>query len=281
MFYKLISYFDFRGKNRIRKLLGRICLSKDHMHHPGGYPSDRVIFSLNRAWEMESQLLFCGIPESFLEDLNFIKSNYHKKGAIVDIGANIGLYSLFFSKELHADVIAFEPVQEVFLRLKKNILLNNASVIAESVAVGDVEGTTKMFIPSDLKTDSGLSSTTKENSWMKFDNNCLPITVPAITLDDYCKRSKVNDIGLIKIDVEGTELAVLRGAAETIKKNSPDILFEVNGDFWGDYEKPFVSFSRLLPDYEIYFQDRQDKTPVREAILSRKIRNGNWWAVKH
>ncbi len=241
MFYKLISSINFKGKDRIRKLLRKIYLPKDHVHHPNGYPVNDALFSLNCTWDMESYLLFCGMPKGFFDDLNFIKNNYYKKGIIIDVGANIGLYSIFFSKEFHADVVAFEPVQEVFLRLQKNIRLNNVSVTAESVAVGDVEGTTKMFIPSDLKINSGLSSTMKENSWMKNDNNYLSITVPAVTLDGYCERNKLSDISLIKIDVEGAELSVLRGGKGIINKYSPDILFEVNGDFYkGDYEKLFL-----------------------------------------
>ncbi len=114
-----------------------------------------------------------------------------------------------------------------------------------------------------------------------YDNNYLSITVPAVTLDGYCERNKLSDISLIKIDVEGAELSVLRGGKGIINKYSPDILFEVNGDFYkGDYEKLFLNFSRLLPDYKIYFQDGQEKVPIKEAILSGKICNGNWWAVK-
>ncbi len=282
MFYKLISYLNFKGKGRVANLLWRF-FKRPRILHPNRYPAE-VVFYLDPKFRTDFDLLWFGCLPWLLDDLNFIKTNLSKKkrggGVIIDVGANIGLYSLFFSKGMGARVISFEPVPQIFWKLQENIALNNSPIVAEQVALGETNGMVDLWIPSDLKLNSGHSTITKDKSHLKDDSRSISIKVPVTTIDSYCEKNNLGAISLIKLDVEGAEGTVLRGARETIRKYSPVVFFEVTQFNQGDFEKTLEDFLYLLPNYEIYFQDHQNKIPIKVAISSGKIYNGNWLALR-
>jgi FkbM family methyltransferase len=276
MFYKLVSYFNFRGKHRITNIVRKFLPDSEHVVHPNNYPAD-VKFSLSPAWETESEFLLFGCPANLMQELNFIKNNY-KGGIIIDVGANMGLYSLFFSDGLGAKVIAFEPMPEIFEKLKRNISLNECSVIAEQMALDEKDGLSDLWIPENFKKDSGRSTIIREKSY--FFEYTRSLSVKTTTLDNYCEKNNLGKIGLVKIDAEGAEIPILRGAGKTMEKWGPAIYFEAVENVYGNYENAINEFSRVLPGYTLYFQYNEEKIPIREAIRSGKIRDGNWFAEK-
>jgi FkbM family methyltransferase len=123
---------------------------------------------------------------------------------VVDVGANIGAFSLYQAMVKHAEsVIAFEPSPFVFPRLVKNVK-NNGSMNVRTVnaAVGDKQGTLS-FSEGQMSANSRVC----ESGSLK---------VPCVTLD--AELSDVPSIDILKIDTEGYETNVLRGASETLKK---------------------------------------------------------------
>lgn len=159
-------------------------------------------------------------------DLLRLQSRYFPGGMIaLDIGANIGIYSLAWMKtfrELNNDgqIIAFEPQEWVFYSLCGNIALNNCyQVRAVLAAISDVEGTAN--VPRlDYKTPCSYGSLMIEIDY--------PDTVPIqqITIDS-CVTERLD---FMKIDVETMEMKVLKGAEATITKHRPIIMMEFYHD---------------------------------------------------
>jgi FkbM family methyltransferase len=129
---------------------------------------------------------------------------------VVDVGANIGVFSLYQSMLKGAgEVIAFEPSPEVFPRLVKNIEINGIKNIRVlNAAVGDESGMLS-FTESRISANSKVS----EMGLLK---------VPCVRLDDELKD--IPGIDVLKIDTEGYETHVLRGACETLKKTERIVL---------------------------------------------------------
>jgi FkbM family methyltransferase len=145
--------------------------------------------------------------------------NFAREGKdVIDIGAHIGLYTVKLAKVARR-VHSFECSPKSYNFLCANILLNDLSykVTTYNTALSNKTGTTKYFIrdPQDGG-GNGISEFEK-------DANTPTIDVPMVQLDSF----NLSNIGFIKIDVEGHEEFVLRGAIETLQRNNyPPILFE-------------------------------------------------------
>lgn len=138
----------------------------------------------------------------------------------IDVGANVGYYSLVAASENPTlKIVAFEPNPKLFTMLNDNISANGFQIVSEDIAMSDKTGSGEFFVPeSDMS--GSLEPAFREN-------HCSVPTVSTITLDDYMRKSPDVKVSLIKIDVEGHEQSVLRGASETLKNIHPDIILEV------------------------------------------------------
>ena len=168
---------------------------------------------------------------------------YYKEGTeILDIGANIGYNSLMFSD--YGPVYAFEPLFHGVVKLNagNNKLKNTIYVIP--IALSDREQHVEMYYPISTKTglrNYGGSSISKQ-PWS--DENSKT-EVQCHRLDDIYKGVP----SFIKIDVEGHELEVLRGAENIIKKYMPTIMIEIFG--FEDNEVPKYLKSLGYDDPEV------------------------------
>jgi len=144
----------------------------------------------------------------------------------VDIGANMGLYSLFAAKKVTArgKVLAVEPSSRECEILEGNIRSNCLpNVRAVKAAVSDRRGTADLLV-APLR-NSGHNTlgrfgygTTAERSER----------VPTERLDDLVRTAGFDRVDVIKMDVEGAEMLALRGAAETLRRFHPVLLLEVS-----------------------------------------------------
>jgi len=132
----------------------------------------------------------------------------------IDIGANNGLYSYFLAR--HSDAIkAFEPQPSLCDMLRA---WNHPKVKTFNVGLSDKSGTMMLHVPKDSM-GKGL---TPLASFRKLSNS-IEYQVPVRRLDDY----NFKDVDFIKIDVEGHEAEVLRGALKTVYDNKPILLVEI------------------------------------------------------
>ena len=138
-----------------------------------------------------------------------------RRPVIVDAGAYIGNHSLFFAMHCNAIVHSFEPFDTSFESLKKNISLNtlNDSVVTHNVALGDAITEAKMYVAD------------KKNAGMNRIVSTEPGDTHVTTLDIELLNN-VNKVDVIKIDVEGMEVNVLRGAMGIIKRDWPILYVE-------------------------------------------------------
>jgi FkbM family methyltransferase len=139
----------------------------------------------------------------------------------VDVGANVGVHTIRLAKLAGpgGEVIAIEPNPEVMRRAERNVALNGLeSVRLINAAASDQAGEMRLYRPSAWDTNRGRASLLHH-----LYLTGAATTVPVVALDDVCAGGRVS---LIKIDVEGHEAAVVRGAAATIARDKPSVIFE-------------------------------------------------------
>lgn len=134
-----------------------------------------------------------------------------KDDIILDIGANIGWYSLVLGSVTKSTVLAFEPDKQNFMLLQDNISLNNCSGIkAYNKAVSDHEGVLTLHLYKGYNTG--------RHSFIKQKNSVGTLEVPIIELDSFLETQGYGDrpIKLLKIDIEGYEMTALHKAHKTL-----------------------------------------------------------------
>jgi len=144
---------------------------------------------------------------------------------IFDIGANSGWYSLHLQKQMakNGKVFAFEPIPTTFKTLKYNIELNklNDKVLTHNFALSDHAGKSVMFVPNFSGTPAAsFAKLHKEENNIKYDCKLEK-------LDSFVDAKRFENIDLIKCDVEGAELMVLKGGRKTIETFRPVIFLEI------------------------------------------------------
>jgi FkbM family methyltransferase len=146
----------------------------------------------------------------------------------LDIGAHLGYATILMSKLVgpKGRVISFEPMSETFRVLRENVLLNGlTNVDVQASAVADRCGSIELLAPA----DQDLSWTPSITGY-SVGCNSRSLIVPVVTLDRFLESPRRSP-SVIKIDVEGSELAVLMGACRTLAVFRPVLLIEVHG--WG------------------------------------------------
>lgn len=135
---------------------------------------------------------------------------------IFDIGANIGYYTVQFSRITNGRVWAFEPCRPQFDTLQRNIALNNLeNVVTSKTIVSDSDKKRRIYFYAMHNT--GRSSL--EISSEQFED------VQATSIDHYCAAQSIAAIDLMKIDVEGHELRVLHGMCGMLAEKKVGSLF--------------------------------------------------------
>ena len=158
-----------------------------------------------------------GYPTRELIEKNFINDYFQKKekNNSIDIGAHIGFHSLYFS-ELFNNVYSFEANSQNYECLKYNTKLKT-NINCYNFAIGEMSSHGKIIIPWDFPIKENI------NSGMGYITSGDDVEIHS--LDSL----KLDNISFIKIDVEGYEYFVLKGAMETLKNNKILLMFELNG----------------------------------------------------
>jgi FkbM family methyltransferase len=198
----------------------------------------------------------------------------------VDVGANVGVHTVRLARLVGqaGEIIAFEPDPDLVLRTHRNIALNGLSnVRIVSAAASDQAGEMQLHRPSPWDTNRARASLI-HHPYLTG----VTTTVPVVTIDDICAGEPVT---LIKIDVEGHEAAVVRGAADTIDRHRPAVVFEYAPEMLDDVsaESPFGWLAER--GYEIFRIrcDRHVLTGRGRLVLERLLKlpavGGNLLAV--
>ena len=224
----------------------------------------------------------------------------NKDMTIIDAGGNTGqTVNRFKSFWPNSMVHSFEPDPDVFLELDKNTR-DLTGVIANNTGLGD-EVTVKSFHKMQDSGSSSFIPVNKESrTYQIMQSDCnlkhhnktalrasedQVIKCSITTLDEYCRKNKISKIDLLKMDVQGYEPNILRGAKEILKNNSVDaILTEImftdyyseRGSF-NDIEKEIHSYGYVLYDIpylaRVPNENRQriffvDAIYIKESLLN-------------
>ena len=183
------------------------------------------------------------IPQDIVTSLN--------NKVFLDCGAYIGDSALMFIRDYNpSKVYSFEPLTSNYNNLLKNIELNNLNkVIPINKGLGEKSSTLNIFT---LDVSSYISEVGDAK-------------IEVITIDEFVSEYNLS-VGLIKMDVEGYELEVLKGAKKTIKKFKPVLLIGVyhNPEEFFETHKYLQS---LMPDYEFKIKFLSDIRPLAEIHL--------------
>lgn len=155
------------------------------------------------------------------DDLAFFERHIKPGMTVVDIGANLGLYSLSIAKLVgdSGRVYAFEPAPSLYCAAARNIQRNGGDRIVrlENVALGSKDGTAILHLGGFNSGNNRVVASTQDAGGVR---------VPLARLDDVLPDSRVD---WIKIDVQGWEIEVLRGMQETLQRNPRICLYL---EFW-------------------------------------------------
>lgn len=194
--------------------------------------------------------------------------NNIKKGmTAIDIGACLGYYSVLFSKLVgnSGNVVAFEPEYTNYINLINNLIKHNCrNVRTVNAALSDYNGTGRLY----LKAKKGWHTLIR-------DDNCEYQEIIIHKLDTYLKRFRIEKVDVLKIDVEGADLEVLKGAVDTISKSDKvALLLETHVEL---YDVNEIEIFELLNNYKFDVLDVRRRysdcgiiSPVAEEVIATK-----------
>jgi FkbM family methyltransferase len=160
---------------------------------------------------------------------------YQKGKTFVDVGANIGKYSVVLS-DYYDRIYAFEPSEETFEVFAQNLKMNDiTNIVAEKKALG------VSFSEEDLYLNPNSGSTS-----LLFNPHFKTEKIQVVPLDIY----GLKDISIIKIDVEGAEPQALRGMAKTIQRNQPTIFVEIKPQNYNKVTEFFKHHNYVMKDWD-------------------------------
>lgn len=171
--------------------------------------------------------LFSGIISPFQiisegYEMDFFKKEIKPGMTVLDIGANVGIYTLTASALVgdKGKVFAFEPDKLNFKMLEDAVLKHSCkNTFLENIALSNKKGSTKLYID---EVNPGNHSFGQKNLY----KGKKAVTIQTIKLDDYLAKNGVKKVDFIKIDVQGAESLVFAGASKLLKQKNIKILME-------------------------------------------------------
>jgi FkbM family methyltransferase len=175
---------------------------------------------------------------------------------IIDVGANAGLVSLSLAADSEPKitvVYAIEPSRRTYAILKENCSLNpSLQVKPYRLALSDTNGT--LSLTSDGGTGNHLVQSGRVHSER----------VKAQTMESFCRTERINRVDGIKIDVEGAELLVLKGAKEVLRRDRPVIMIEIQEEWTRRFGYKALDVFTALQEYQ-YCCLTPTGTPIKDG----------------
>lgn len=221
-------------------------------------------FKLNLCLDdwIQQNIYFKGSYENL--ELNWIEENLNPEDVFIDIGANIGIFTLTAAQKIgQGKVYSFEPFEQNHNSLIKNIELNPfKNIQVEKFAIAESEKEISLFYDDE---DKNLGMVSSYNLSKKNET-----IIKAIALDDYVLSNKIKKVDIIKMDIEGNELYALQGMKNVLKNQKPKLLVEVDPEILkrtGYTEGEIFSFLELM-NYKRFYFDENGKLVDEEPIIS-------------
>lgn len=194
----------------------------------------------------------------------------NKEPIIFDVGANIGEYTnILMNSFPKAKIYSFEPHPATFSVLLSKNFKDNIKLY--NIALGEKEETLSLYNQADDNEDSTFASLHREAISEILKKEVTEIKVPVNTLDNIAKTEKLNKIDFLKIDTEGNELAVLKGASFLLNNCKIGCIhFEFNE--MNVISRTFMrDFRVLLKNYRLYRLLPHGLLPLNDIPLSSEL----------
>jgi len=189
---------------------------------------------------------------------------------VFDVGANIGIYSLLGAKLVGqcGSVHAFEPTPATFAQLVANVMLNGFNWIhLNQKAVSEKSGTSLLY----LYKQNPINSLARQD-WVG--QPLGQIAIETVTLDEYVSEQALPRVDLVKIDVEGAEILVLKGARQLLNgPNPPAVICEFSDKTTHGFGYDAMELRQFLEDqgYKLYRWELGSRSLVPEPKRSNYI----------
>ena len=248
--HKLIGFFrniDFPGCRKLSLLLPKWLLPKVEkvgeivLTIPSGF---KLQINPSKDQGVERSLFETGIYER--GTLDFIKNHLNSGDTFVDVGANIGLMSIFARQAVDSNgqVWAFEANSSTFTILERNLELNDfANVLCFECGLGANRETKLLY--DNWEINRGAASTVVQGKGAKA------IEISILTLDEVAEQQGIIPT-MIKIDVEGMEEEVLIGAENIIRQHRPILIVEFSEERGDNSREKVYNKILSLSDYDIF-----------------------------
>ncbi|GAB4455293.1 MAG: hypothetical protein OHK0029_11170 [Armatimonadaceae bacterium] len=266
----------FRGKARLGEAIGRLTTNTSNdlecLRTITMWDGTKMTIDLRSRTEVWAY--WTGeYDRSILSRLISILNN---NSVVLDVGANVGFYSIPFGRALctlNGRVFAFEPVPSNFDRLKQAVYDNSLVEIVtlEPIALGDKRGVIEMHLETENNASTGNAvilndSIRKIAGWGETN-----ASAEVYTLDEYAEQMDIPSCKLIKIDIEGAEMNFLTGASGFIRRHRPIVFGEFNPywlkHFGTSLDEVLSFFSRI--DYRFFRQlDSETVVEFMEPVQS-------------
>jgi FkbM family methyltransferase len=219
-----------RGKHRLIRLLAPLFRDRPVLAEPG-------VYIYGRPDEYMDQFV---IYHRALEPVHQALRDLITPGmTVIDVGAHVGLVAIACARR-GAEVHAFEPNPDTLRRLRDHIALNEVEIAVNPVALSNSPGTRTLY----------RGAAGHDGGWTFAKHQGPTHEIQVDTLDDYRDRHRLN-VDLIKIDVEGAEAHVLRGARQTLTEDRPLVILEVRPELLGHLGASVDDLLDLLAGYKI------------------------------
>jgi len=203
---------------------------------------------------------------SFFNDMGLTQKDkeFLKNKNMIDIGAFTGDTALLLSKYTNKKIYAFEPFIDNFMAMENNIKSNNVkNIVPIHKGISNNEKTANIFMYKDY---TGALAINPENATFPDKEYNAISEVDITTIDSFVEENNLNDIGLIKIDIEGLEQKAIEGSLETIKKFRPILLISIYHNASDFLEvKPIIENLNL--NYEFSIDKERPESVIGETML--------------
>jgi FkbM family methyltransferase len=220
---------------------------------------------LNPSDYTQSEFFWTG--ESDRWDIYHVMKLVKPGSTIFDIGANFGYYALRICERLGAqcNIHCFEPTFETYERLVRNIQLNEFSEKIRAHRIG----------VSDQQSVGALAHQTGNSGASRIVAAGKGQQVSLIDLDAFCEQNQISRLDFIKMDVQGFEPRVLKGAAATIRRFQPAMLVELDPYMLQLQSSSPLDVARIVHEfgYRLYVANRRNLLPLLDLPTGAQVLN--------
>jgi len=221
LFFKSFSFWKIlfkEAKNNNACAKSEVIIQHKNISFSIVATSANEIWRANSFWEKE--------PET----ISWLQTELQPDSVFWDVGANIGLYSLYgASFQPKCQIMAFEPESQNFASLCKNIFQNNfKNIDAFGLALSEKETEISDLYVSSMEAGSAIHNIREKSPWAKqeavFSQKTFSTSVDALVI-----KYKIPPPTIVKIDVDGIEINILRGSLITLRNSIKTLLIELDG----------------------------------------------------